>query len=134
MDRGGIDICILSLVGPGIQGIPDASQAIAVARHANDHLAAQIAKNSKRLKGFAALPLQDPQAAAQELTRCVKDLGFCGAMVNGFTDTGDRTRFCSMTCRNIGIFGLLSSSSMCRSTSSPFASRRTILHTRATRG
>ena len=89
MDRGGIDICILSLVGPGIQGIPDASQAIAVARHANDHLAAQIAKNSKRLKGFAALPLQDPQAAAQELTRCVKDLGFCGAMVNGFTDTGE---------------------------------------------
>jgi gamma-resorcylate decarboxylase len=88
MDRGGLEICILSLVGPGIQAIPDAKQAIEVARHANDHLAEHIAKNPKRLKGFAALPLQDPQAAAQELTRCVKDLGFCGAMVNGFTETG----------------------------------------------
>jgi 2,3-dihydroxybenzoate decarboxylase len=29
--------------------------------------------------------MQDPQAAAQELTRCVKELGFCGALVNGFT-------------------------------------------------
>jgi 2,3-dihydroxybenzoate decarboxylase len=37
------------------------------------------------LKGFAALPLQDPQAAAEELTRCVKELGFCGALANGFS-------------------------------------------------
>lgn len=89
MDRGGVEICILSLVGPGIQAIPNAKQAIDIARHANDHLAEQIQKNPKRLKGFAALPMQDPKAAGQELTRCVKDLGFCGAMVNGFTQTGE---------------------------------------------
>ncbi len=29
--------------------------------------------------------MQDPQAAAQELTRCVKELGFCGALVAGFS-------------------------------------------------
>ncbi len=34
------------------------------------------------------MPLQDPQAAAQELTRCVKELGFCGALVNGFSQIG----------------------------------------------
>jgi 2,3-dihydroxybenzoate decarboxylase len=28
--------------------------------------------------------LQDPQAAAQELTRCVKELGFCGATSGNF--------------------------------------------------
>lgn len=89
MDRGGIEICILSLVGPGIQAIPNVKQAIDVARHANDHLAEQIQKNPKRLKGFAALPLQDAKVAAQELTRCVKDLGFCGALVNGFTQAGE---------------------------------------------
>src|SRR5208282_2025767 len=77
MDRGGLDICILSLVGDGIQAIPDASEAIRIARRANDHLAEQIANNPKRFKGFAALPLQDPQGAAQELTRCVRELGFC---------------------------------------------------------
>src|SRR5215467_5355595 len=85
MDRGGLDVCILSLVGDGIQAIPDIAQAIRIARAANDHLANQIAKNSKRLKGFAALPLQDPQAAAHELTRCIKELGFCGALVNGYS-------------------------------------------------
>lgn len=89
MDRGGVDVCILSLVGPGIQAIPNPGQAIEVARRANDHLAEHIAKTPKRLKGFAALALQDPYGAAQELTRCIKDLGFCGALVNGFTQSGD---------------------------------------------
>jgi predicted TIM-barrel fold metal-dependent hydrolase len=88
MDRGGLDVCILSLVGDGIQAIPDVSEAIRIARRANDHLAEEIAKNPKRFKGFAALPLQDPQAAAQELTRCIRELGFCGAMVNGYSQIG----------------------------------------------
>jgi len=89
MDRGGIEVCIVSLVGPGIQAIPNSNQAAEVARRANDHLAESIAKNPKRLKGFAALALQDPNAAAQELTRCTRELGFCGALVNGFTQSGD---------------------------------------------
>ena len=89
MDRGGIDICILSLTAPGVQGIPQVKEAIAQARRTNDYLAENIAKNPKRLKGFATLPLQDPEAAAQELTRCVKDLGFCGALVNGFSQVGE---------------------------------------------
>jgi predicted TIM-barrel fold metal-dependent hydrolase len=89
MDRGGVELCILSLVSPGIQAVPNVSQAIAMARRANDYLAEQIAKYPKRLKGFAALPLQDPQAAAEELTRCVKQLGFCGALVHGFSQIGE---------------------------------------------
>lgn len=87
MDRGGVEVCILSLVGPGIQAITNPRQAGEVARQANDHLAENIAKNPKRLRGFAALALQDPPGAAQELTRCIKDLGFCGALVNGFTQS-----------------------------------------------
>jgi len=89
MDRGGVELCILSLTSPGIQAIPNISQAVAVSRRANDYLAENIAKFPKRFKGFAALPLQDPQAAAQELTRCVKELGFCGALANGFSQIGE---------------------------------------------
>jgi len=81
MDRSGVDVCILSLVGHGIQAILDTSQAVEVARRANDHLAEGISKNPQRLRGFAALPLQDPNAAALELTRCVKEFRFCGALV-----------------------------------------------------
>jgi predicted TIM-barrel fold metal-dependent hydrolase len=89
MDRGGLDICILSLTAPGVQAIPNAKEAIAQARRTNDYLAENIAKNPKRLKGFATLPLQDPEGAAKELTRCVRDLGFCGALVNGFSEVGE---------------------------------------------
>jgi len=88
MDRGGVEICILSHTAPGLQAILDTSAAIAAARRWNDYLAEKIAKYPKRLRGFAALPMQDPQAAAQELTRCVKELGFCGALVNGFSQVG----------------------------------------------
>ena len=48
-----------------------------------------MATHEPRYGGFAILPLQDPTAAADELERCVKDLGFHGAMVNGFTNLGD---------------------------------------------
>jgi gamma-resorcylate decarboxylase len=89
MDRGGLDICILSLTAPGVQAVPNITQAVAQARRTNDYLAENVAKNSKRLKGFATLPLQDPEAAAQELTRCVRELGFCGALVNGFSQIGE---------------------------------------------
>jgi gamma-resorcylate decarboxylase len=61
----------------------------AVHDRTNDYLAENIAKNPKRLKGFATLPLQDPDAAAQELTRCVRDLGFYGALVDGFSEVGE---------------------------------------------
>src|SRR5262249_13977653 len=73
----------------GIQAISNPAKAVETARRANDHLAENIARNPKRLKGFAALALQDPQSASGELTRCIKELGFCGALVNGFTQTGD---------------------------------------------
>lgn len=89
MDRGGVQLCILSLTAPGIQAIPNVSQAIDLSRRANDYLAEHISQYPKRMKGFAALPMQDPQAAARELTRCVKELGFCGALVNGFSQINE---------------------------------------------
>src|ERR1051326_5901436 len=85
MDASGVEIMIASLNAPAVQAIPDVKRAIAVAREANDHLAAEIAKRPDRFRGFAALAMQDPEEAARELTRCVKQLGFVGALVNGFS-------------------------------------------------
>jgi gamma-resorcylate decarboxylase len=89
MDRGGLDICILSLTAPGVQAVPNITQAIGQAQRTNDYLAESVAKNPKRLKGFATLPLQDPEAASRELTRCVRELGFYGTLVNGFSQIGE---------------------------------------------
>jgi 2,3-dihydroxybenzoate decarboxylase len=85
MDACGIERSVLSLSSPGIQAIYDKRRAADVARRANDFLAEQVAKRPDRFSAFASLPLQEPDAAALELTRCVKDLGFKGAMVNGFS-------------------------------------------------
>ena len=88
MDKHGIQTMILSLNAPAVQAIPDTSGAIEIARRANDHLAEQIARRPGRFAGLAALPLQDPDAAILELKRCVGELGFKGALVNGFTQSG----------------------------------------------
>jgi predicted TIM-barrel fold metal-dependent hydrolase len=89
MDKHGIEWSILSLHNPAVQGVPEADKAIALAQRANDVLAEAIAKRSDRFKGFAALPMQDPDAAIVELNRCVKELGFVGANVNGFSEVGE---------------------------------------------
>jgi 2,3-dihydroxybenzoate decarboxylase len=88
MDASGVEIMIASLNAPAVQAIHDAKRAITVAREANDHLAAEIARHPDRFRGFAALAMQDPEEAARELTRCVKELGFIGALVNGFSQAG----------------------------------------------
>ncbi len=89
MDRTGIEFAILSLNAPGIQAVLDTRRAIDLAKKANDHMAAAVARHPERFGAFAALPMQDPDAAAQELRRCVEQLGFKGAMVNGFTQKDD---------------------------------------------
>jgi gamma-resorcylate decarboxylase len=88
MDRTGIEIEIISLNSNGIQGMVDPAAAAELARKANDALAESIAKRPDRFAGFAALPMQDPQAAAAELARSVRDLKFKGALVNSFTHAG----------------------------------------------
>ena len=86
MDASHVSLQVLSLTAPGIQAVPVAEVAVENARLANDYLADVIKKHPRRFAGFAALPLQDPAAAAAELNRCVKELGFCGALVNDTTN------------------------------------------------
>jgi 2,3-dihydroxybenzoate decarboxylase len=88
MDRHGIALSILSLNSPAIQAIADPRAAVETAQRANDALAEAIARRPDRFAGFAALPMQDPDAAARELTRGVRELGFKGALVNGFSERG----------------------------------------------
>jgi gamma-resorcylate decarboxylase len=85
MDANGIEFAILGLNSPALQAILDPAEATNVARKANDILADEIALNPHRFGGFAGLPMQNPEEAARELTRCVTELGFKGAMVNCFT-------------------------------------------------
>ncbi len=86
MDGAGIVRSILSISGPGVQAERDTATAVRRAREANDFLAREISKRPDRYSGFAHLAMQDPRAAADELERCVRELNFCGAMINGHTN------------------------------------------------
>jgi len=86
MDRAGIERCVLSLAGPGVQAERDVKTARDKARAANDFLAREIEKRPDRYCGFAHLAVQDAAAAADELERCVRELKFCGAMINGHSN------------------------------------------------
>lgn len=83
MEAAGIERAVLSLPAPGVQQEPDHNKAIALAQFCNDTLATHIAARPDCYSGFAHLPMQAPEAATKELERCVRDLGFLGALVNG---------------------------------------------------
>jgi predicted TIM-barrel fold metal-dependent hydrolase len=84
MDAAGIDMQVLSLNSPGVEQA-ETADAIAVSREANDFLADAVKKHPKRFGGFASLPIQAPDKAADELERTVRQLGFKGALINGHT-------------------------------------------------
>ncbi|HEY6863198.1 MAG TPA: amidohydrolase family protein [Burkholderiales bacterium] len=82
MDAAGIDVQVLSFGSPGPQGFAK-EMAIPMARDANDRVHEAMQAHPARFEGFAALPTADPAAAADELERCVRKLGFRGAMIHG---------------------------------------------------
>jgi 2,3-dihydroxybenzoate decarboxylase len=86
MDRAGVERSVLSLAGPGVQAERDTTAACRRARAANDFLAGEVGKRPNRFAGFAHLAMQDARAAADELERCVRELKFPGAMINGHTN------------------------------------------------
>ena len=82
MDSLGIGMQILSYTAP-IDDVVPVEEAVRIARRANDILAEQVAAHPDRFRAMATLPMGDPQAAAVELERCVKELGFVGVLLTG---------------------------------------------------
>ena len=89
MDQYNIQMMILSLNAPAIQAIHEPKRAIEISLRSNDILAEEVNRLPDRFAGLAALPMQSPEVAIEELERCVKDLGFIGILVNGFSQIGD---------------------------------------------
>lgn len=87
MDAAGINIQILSAHTPGVQNVPG-QEGIDFAYRLNKMIAnGPMATYPGRFQAYATLPLQDPEASADELERAVREDGFVGAMTNGFIGT-----------------------------------------------
>lgn len=77
MDGAGVDVQALSLTTPGVE-LFNPETGTALAKRTNDALAEVIRKYPGRFTGFAALAPKNPEGAAEELERTVKELGFKG--------------------------------------------------------
>ena len=64
MDEAGITVQVLSNSGPG-PDLVSGADGVALAREMNDHLATAIARHPDRFAGFAALPMQSPDACPE---------------------------------------------------------------------
>lgn len=83
MDKAGLNIQVLSSLTPGPQNLPG-KEGVDYAKKVNNWIAKEvIPRHPERFRSFAGLPLSSPEAAADELERCVKELGFLGAMTYG---------------------------------------------------
>jgi predicted TIM-barrel fold metal-dependent hydrolase len=79
MAASGIDITMLSTNDPGPECF--GADGVAVSQLIHDSLAGVIAQHPSRFRGLCVLPLQNEKAAAEELDRCVKKLGFKGILL-----------------------------------------------------
>jgi len=109
MDRVGIDVEVLSLSTPNVYFAPPERQA-EVARLVNDAYAELAARHPKRFKGFASIPMDDPDAALRELERTQGELRMNGVIVlsniNGraLTDPRYRPFFAECDRRRVCVF------------------------------
>src|SRR3954469_3056481 len=83
MDKAGINVQILSAHTPGVQNVPG-REGIDFAYRLNKMLVdGPMATYPGRFQAFATLPLQNPEASADELERAVREDGFLGCLTNG---------------------------------------------------
>lgn len=95
LDRGGVEQTVLyPTLGLFMSFLKDREWAVALCRAYNSFLHEEFVRVSPRLQAVALLPVQDPEAAARELRRAVRDLGLVGGMLaaDGSHLLGD-TRF-----------------------------------------
>ena len=93
LDKGGMETTVLyPTLGLFLSFLKDRHWAVAICKAYNTFLHEEFVRVSPRLKAVALLPVHDPEAAALELRRGVRELGLIGAMLSadGTHVLGDR--------------------------------------------
>ena len=82
LDRGGMEqVVLFPTLGLFMSFLKDREWAVRLCGAYNTLLYEEFIRVSPRLKAVALLPVQDPEAAAKELRRAVRELGHVGGML-----------------------------------------------------
>jgi aminocarboxymuconate-semialdehyde decarboxylase len=81
MDNTLVDIQVLSATPQTYYYEEEASVGVALSAIQNEQIAKHVKDHPDRFIGIATLPMQDPDKAAAELRRGIRDLGLRGAMI-----------------------------------------------------
>jgi len=98
-DRAGVTVQVLSTVPVMFSYWAKPADGLDLSRQLNDHIAEVVRAHPARFAGLGTIPLQDPELAAQELRRCVQELGLRGVEIGSHVDANEH---CDQPhCRNL---------------------------------
>ncbi|MFL6595449.1 MAG: amidohydrolase family protein [Chthoniobacterales bacterium] len=104
MDATGVTMQVLSTVPVMFSYWAKPHDALELSRLLNDHIADVARAHPMRFSGFGTVPLQDPELAARELERCVRELGLRGIEIGTHVDANEHCH--GPECRNLDDRGL----------------------------